>query len=218
MKQARAKSISITQVSKAVRVPKHPLKPRLQRVLEVVDGVHSPRNLKPVAVVMNPFVRGAVFDAYTGTGPYTIELNPNGNHPELSLLHEVGHFLEWQAIPKVATGQRDFTDYPLFTSWLSAIRASQDVDRLLSLRDSYPAESETHQAADYLLDEQELWARSYSQYAALKTQMQILLQQISAENKVLTGKIYLKPYWEWDDFAIIKVTMDSLFQALSWSK
>ena len=218
MKKTRAKSISLLKVSKAVQVPKHPLNLRLLPLLKAIDETHAPKNLKPVVVVMNPLVRSAVFVAYTATGPYTIELNPNGSHPELSLLHEVGHFLEWQAIPKVTVGQRDFTDYPLFTSWLTAVRASQNVNRLLGLRDNHPAESEIHQEANYLLDEQELWARAYSQYFALKTKVQVLPQQISAENKVLTGKMYIKPYWERDDFSAIEAAMDGLFQALSWSK
>lgn len=199
-------------------MPRHPLKPQLQRVLEVIDEIHLPKSLKPVSVVMNPFVQGAVFVAYTATGPYTIELNPNGSHPELSLLHEVGHYLEWQAIPKAAVGQRDFTAYSFFTSWLTAVRASQNVNRLIGLRDGSPAESEIHQAANYLLDEQELWTRSYSQYLALKTQMPALRQQLSAENKVFTGNIQIKPYWVWGDFFVIEAAMDELFQALSWSK
>jgi hypothetical protein len=100
----RPKSTSLTKVSKAVRLPSHPLSGRLNNLLEAVDAVHTATNLKQVAVIMSHFVQGAVFDAYTGTGPYTICLNPTGSHPELSLLHEVGHFLECQCIPKAAFG------------------------------------------------------------------------------------------------------------------
>ena len=101
-------------VAKAVLLPRHPLSDRLRRVLKAVDAVHSPNNLKPLKVVMNRDVIGAVFDAYTGGGPYTIYLNPEGAHPELSLLHELGHFIEWQAIPKMSHGPRRLEDDPLF--------------------------------------------------------------------------------------------------------
>ena len=214
----RPKSASLTKVSKAVRVPSHPLARRLRQFLETVDAVHTATNLKPVAVEMNPLVQGAVFDAYTGTGPYTIYLNPHGSHVELSLIHEVGHFLEWQCIPKSGFGQRSFKSDLFFAAWLQAVRESQNVNRLLDLRDAEAEESSVQKTASYLLDEQELWARSYSQYVAVKMLSPALLQQIAAENKTITGKIQFNPYWDAADFHAVRSEMDKIFQALGWVK
>jgi len=218
MTRPQAKSITLTKVSKAVGLPRHPLSRRLSRFLKTVDAVHTATNLKQVAVEMTPFVLGAVFDAYTGTGPYTIQLNPNGSHIELSLIHEVGHFLEWQAIPKSGLGQRSFKGDPLFAAWLQAIRESQNINRLLDLRDAEAKESSVQKTANYLLDEQELWARSYSQYIAVKMLSPMLLQQIAAENKVITGKIQFRPYWDAADFDAVQSEIDKILQPLGWLK
>ncbi len=218
MTRPQAKSVTLTKVSKAVGLPSHPLSRRLRRFLKTVDAIHTATNLKQVAVEMNPLVRGAVFNAYTATGPYTIQLNPNGSHVELSLIHEVGHFLEWQAIPKSGFGQRSFKGDPLFAVWLQAVRESQNVNRLLDLRDAEAEESLVQKTANYLLDEQELWARSYSEYIAVKMLSPALLQQIAAENKVIMGNIQLKPYWNTADFHSVQSAIDAIFRTLSWSK
>ncbi len=216
MTRPQAKSVTLTKVSKAVRLPGHPLSRRLGRFLKTVDAVHTATNLKQVAVEMNPFVMGARFDAYTATGPYTILLNPTGSHVELSLIHEIGHFLEWQAIPKSGFGQRSFKGDLLFAAWLQAIRESQNVNRLLDLRDA--EESSVQKTVNYLLDEQELWARSYSQYIAVRIPSPALLQQIAAENKVITGKMQLKPYWDPADFHAVQSEIDKIIQTLGWLK
>ncbi len=218
MTHPRAKSASLTRVSKAILLPSHLLSTRLRRILGVIDSIHIANNLKQVPVVMDSRVRGAVFEAYTATGPYTIHLNPDGNHPELSLVHEIGHFLEWQAVPKAAPGQRSLKDDSFFVQWLEVVRATENFGRLHDLRESQEEAGPIHQAANYLLDEQELWARSYSQYVAVKKQVPMLLQQIGAENKILTGTILLRPYWKNSDFLPVQAAIDSIFQALGWSK
>lgn len=217
MTRPPAKSSTLTKVAKAVRLPPHPLKRRLQKVLEVIDSVHAPKNLKALLVVMDGSIQGGQFQACSATGPYDIYLNPSGSHPELSFLHEIGHFLEWQAIPKAEFGPRRFSNDLLFAPWLQVVRESETIQRHFELRDHHPEESLIYQASSYLLDEAELWARAYSQYIALKKQVPIILEQIAAENKVLTGNIPLKPYWRTADFRTIQIAMDAIFQELEWS-
>ena len=205
-------------LTKVIFLPHHPLSDRLRRVLKAVDLVHSPKNLKPLKVVINRLVHGAVFDAYTGSGPYTIYLNPEGTHPELSLLHELGHFFEWQAIPKPGHGPRSLEDDPLFWDWLDATFVSLNVLRLRGLRDEQPEESLAYREILYLLSPEELWARAYSQYVARKTQTPALLQQIGAENRVVTGTMTYGPYWSQADFLPIENALNRLFEGLGWLK
>jgi hypothetical protein len=87
---------------------------------------------------------------------------------------------------------------------------------LLDLRDT--EESLVHKTVNYLLDEQELWARSYSQYLAFRIPSPALLQQIAAENKVITGKIRFKPYWDAADFRAVQTEIDKILQTLGWLK
>ena len=206
------------KVAKAVLLPHHPLSDRLRKALKSVDAVHSPPNLKPMTVIMDKGIQGAEFNSYSDTGPYEILLNPNGTHPELSLLHEVGHYLEWQTIPKSHFGPRDFEDDLLFAGWLAAVFVSPTVQRLTILRGSQPVAGVMYNEINYFLKARELWARAYSQYIASKTLSAILSQQVAAENKVVRGTMTLRPYWQRDEFLPIQSVMDSLFEQLGWLK
>lgn len=205
-------------LTKAVLLPRHPLSDRLRRVLKAVDAVHSPRNLKPVQVTLLRTTQGAHFFAYADTGPYEIEMNSAGTHPELSLLHEVAHFLEWQAIPKGVLGPRNFGDDSLFSRWLFVVSRTLTVQRLSALRDQQPEASTSFQEAAYALRPVELWARAYSQYVAREADVSVLYQQIAAENRAAAGTIVDGIYWPWDEFAPVQEAMQALFRHLEWLK
>ena len=214
MKRPQAKSIALTKVSKAVRLPGHVLTPRLRRVLQAIDAVHSPKGLRAVSVVLNRYVAGGSFDP----GLYTIDLNPNGTHLELSLLHEVGHYLEWQSIPKAQPGPRDFGADPKFTDWLAAVLQTASVQRLLTLLGQQTEKSQAFNDIEYLLRPNELWTRAYSQHIASATRLPVLSQQIAAENRVVTGNMNYKPYWDWKDFEPVQRIMNTMFAELGWAK
>lgn len=205
-------------VAKAVLLPRPPLSDRLRRVLKGVDAVHLPKSLKPVQVTLTRTVQGANFFAYADTGPYAIELNPAGTHPELSLLHEVAHFLEWQAIPKVIFGPRNFGADPLFGRWLFVLSQTPTVRRLSAILDQEPELSPTHQQTSYVLRPVELWARAYCQYVTREADVPILYQQIAAENRAAAGTIVNDVYWAWDEFAPVQEAMKVIFRHLEWIK
>jgi len=218
MTRPRPKSVSLTKVSKAIRLPRHPLSNRLRKLLEMVDAVHTAANLKQVTIVMDRRVTGGLFFTHADTGPYSIYLNPYGSHPELSLLHELGHFLEWQCIPKDQHGPRDFATDLHFTVWLQAVYETQTTQRLLSLLEQQEEDTQSYKDLDYLLRAGELWTRAYSQYLAGKTSLSIISQEISAENKVVTGNITYKPYWGREEFIPVQEVMDMMFTELGWIK
>ena len=177
-------------VSKAILLPRHPLSPRLKRVLEAIDKLHSPKGLRAISVVMNGYVVGGEFDP----GLYAINLNPFGSHPELTLLHEVGHYLEWRSIPKNQAGPRDFASDPRFMAWLDAAYKTVAVQRLLALLEQQKEGSQAFNDIGYLLRPNELWTRAYSQYIARAASLPVLFQQVATENKVVTGNIKYVPY------------------------
>ncbi len=218
MTRSNAKRTALTKVAKAVVIPPHPLNSRLQKVLEAIDSVHSPKNLKLSRVFFDRRVAGGEFVAHGPLGPYSIYINPGGNHPELSLLHEIGHLLDWQSIPKSVPGNRNFNEAPLFYDWLDAVLDSGNVQRLISLRDQQAAESDTYEDIGYLLRPEELWARAYTQYVARKSGLEALNQQISAENKTALNGILYAPFWPSDQFPPIETTMDVIFQNQGWTK
>ena len=149
---------------------------------------------------------------------YSISLNPFGSHSELSLLHEVGHHLEWRSVPKAQLGPRDFASDPRFADWLYAAYNTALVQRLLHLLEQQEEGSQTFNEIGYLLRPNELWTRSYSQYIARAASLPVLFEQTEAENKVVTGKIKYEPYWSREEFASLQQTMDVIFAELGWSK
>lgn len=218
MKRPPRKPSAPTRVTKAVCLPKYFLSSRLGKVLDAVDAIHSPKNLKTIPVKLDRRVPGGLFLVHADTGPYEIYLDPNGGHPELSLLHEVGHYLEWQSIPKDQHGPRDFSRDALFTAWLQTVFETPTVQRLLTLLGQQQEGTQTFRDIDYLLRPNELWTRAYSQYVIRRADISVLFQQIAAENKVVTGNIRYEPYWDWDEFASIQQVMDAMFEELGWSK
>ncbi len=213
--RSRSKYLSLTRVSKAIRLPKHSLSDRLHKVLAAVDTVYTAKNLKSLPVVMKKGIPGARFCIYADTGPYEIELNPDGDHLELSLLHEIGHYIEWQSIPKVpSVGPRNFGIDPLFAPWLTVIFFSPTVMHLREILVRYPEGSPEHVQIKYLLRPDELWARAYTQYIAKKADASVLFQQLAAENRSNTGTIQYQPYWKWDEFLSISKAIDAIFESL----
>ncbi len=213
-----AKSSTLTKMAKAVVIPPHPLKRRLQKVLDAIDLIHALKNLKPSRVFFDRRIAGGEFVAHGPLGPYSIYINPAANHPELSLLHEIGHLLGWQSIPKSLPGNRNFNEDPLFYDWLDAVLDSGNVQRLISLRDQQAEGSDTYEDINYLLRPEELWARAYTQYVARKSGLEALNQQISAGNKTALNGILYAPFWPSDQFPPIETTMDVIFQNQGWTK
>ncbi len=218
MKRPNRKALVPLKVEKAVCLPKHSLSDRLGKVLKAIDTVQFPKNLKIMHVVMDSQVQGGEFIFYANRGPYEIRINPNGSHPELSLLHEVGHYLEWQSIPKIQNTYREFQMDPLFKAWNEAVYASPTRKHLSKVLENHQEGTQASIDIGYFLRTDELWTRSYSQYIARKTEMSVLFQQIAAENKVVTGNIRYKPYWSWEEFSPIENAMDVIFAEAGWSK
>ena len=218
MTRPNAKRATLTKVAKAVVIPAHPLKSRLQKVLEVIDSIHAPKNLKLSKVIFDQEVLLAKFEAHAPTGPYTIFLNPDGSHVELSLLHEVGHFLEWQSIPKSQHGLRDFGTNSFFNDWLQAVFETPLIVRLLTLLGQQEENTKAFVEIAYLLLPDELWTRAYSCYIAYRANLPVLSQQIAAENKTIKGNITYTSYWTRKEFLPIQNVMDKMFQELEWSQ
>ncbi len=222
MKKVRPKTVgSGASLVKSVRIPSHDLSTRLRAVLRLIETTHDLPKLDRIDVEWDSEVKGGQFVAHAPRGPYEIRLNPDGNHPELTLLHEVGHFLEWYAIPKQETSNRDFDKDPRFDDWLDAVLASANIRRMISHRDRQAANLSVYEDLNYLLRPEELWTRAYSQYVARtggQAKAAVLFQQIAAENKIVKGGIMYKPYWSWSDFSPVQNAIEQILRELGWTK
>lgn len=68
---------------------------------------------------------------------------------------------------------------------------------------------------DYLLESEELWARSYAQYIATRSGNTVMQAQVAA---IRSDTLYGSAQWDDDDFASIGGAIDDLFARLGWRK
>jgi hypothetical protein len=220
-------------VSAALDTTGHPIQQRLDAVLPLIDVVHGTGAITlpriPVKQETQPQKHNSTF-ARTNrvpSKPLFISVYDQGPCPELSLVHETGHFLERFGIPGHNDGDRPYATDRVLADWLAAVRASRAYAELGQLQGvvsvQRPDSSGTMQTypvdqarVSYLLRESELWARSYAQYIALRTGDQTLQRQLDLFRAPWRDPVYNATQWKDADFAPIATTMDYLLRSIGW--
>jgi len=153
--------------------------------------------------------------------PVKIALADFAEQPALTLVHEIGHYLDHQAIG--TPGKYASRTSSEFDSWRDALLDSAATRRILELW-LVPPVPPGHAAAaaaearaamrkhlDRMLEEQEAFARAYSQYVALKSRNRRLARELGVV------KAFTYPaQWEENDFVPLARELDSLFEGLGW--
>jgi hypothetical protein len=67
-----------------------------------------------------------------------------------------------------------------------------------------------------LLLPEELFARSYAQYIAVRSADQELQQSLDAFRETRTGKVYYPMQWHDDDFVAVDQAIDEILVELGW--
>ena len=156
----------------------------------------------------------------------------NTKHPGMTYAHEVGHYIDQQWLgARNQYGQplRYFTDdldAPGMREWWQAVQNTRAIGTLTDMqqaarqrtRFTYPKPDGTTgsvspdaQYLKYALSPKEVWARSYAQYIAHRTQDPSLLRQLDSERNPLTDAYYATQ-WADDDFEVIADAFDALFE------
>jgi hypothetical protein len=142
------------------------------------------------------------------------------------LLHELGHFLDWQSLGD----GRDFgsTSNPLLLNWLQTTRQSRAVHVLNEIIRRGTADTQGDDAPRQLLTAddlvalrlvvlpEEFWARSYAQYIATTVLRPALRESLTILRHRYPGRVYYPIHWDDDDFLPIAATIDDLFERLGW--
>lgn len=149
----------------------------------------------------------------------SITVGEHGIHPELTLVHEIGHRIDVQGIPDV-DGQRleairNYVKTPILLEWKQAVDESPSIKQLKYLVRSGSLPQKDDGYARYLLNDYEIWARSYAQYIATRSGNTRLVEQVrkilALENQVLARR-------QWSDqfFEPIGKSIDRIFLKLGW--
>jgi hypothetical protein len=202
----------VTQLLSAViRLPDESVGPpadQLPAVITAVDAVHvipDTAPALPVALDAQLLVPGRYRVAADGTG--TLTLHPACARPGITLLHEIGHYLDHAVFGDGArwgsTGER-------FNAWRNGVASSGAVERLRAFVVSPPV-PELARAYSYLLLQEELWARSYAQWVAVRSGHDTLLDELGSSLSALS----YPEQWGFEDFAPIADEIDAFFEEMT---
>lgn len=215
-------------VSQALLVPRGgKYGSRYQAALDAIDSVHGDGQLPEIPVRTKSNIKAlGQYVSYANGKPVGIDMNGKGDQFELTLAHEVGHFLDQQAIgqTKIFASRSE----PLLAGWRRVVQESQAVRTLRDMQENPSAYERVVLGGErtytvrpdgrylnYLLSNEEIWARSYSQYIAERSGNTTMRQQVEIERG---DTLYGQKLWSDEDFAPIAAEFDRVFGGLGWRK
>jgi hypothetical protein len=197
----------------------------VNEALAAIDQVHGDGTLKNI-----PFeqVSGEKYEAALMRDPKTlhpksIKVSDQAKGPAISVVHEMGHYLDSYAIGRKGI----FTSEEIGSVFDGFLRAANDTDAIKELRrrniegtfmkggEQRTLSPKGFEHTEYLLEPKEIWARAYAQYIATRSGSTILKQDL--EKSLLRSKDSGIPYqWDEKDFVLMGKEMDKLMIKLKW--
>ncbi len=201
---------------------------RFRPVVAAIDRLHRVGQSTAIPVIVtNTRDCTGCYKKHAGTGePICIEVSKRNDGMELTLAHEIGHFLEGALLPGSAFGARNWPSDNLTRGWresvkstesyrlLGRIAATGEVSRLDPERGGIVGESLPGYVG-YLMTEQELWARSYAQWVAVRGRTEPLIEQIQ---RSCFPRLAYPLQWKDGEFAPVAKALDALFEGIGWRK
>ncbi len=188
---------------------------RIGSALEVIDSAHDDGKLEALKIL-----RQAAGDPSLGsyhTGGKMISINTAGPRIEMTTAHEIGHWLDEQALGSVLDksgkikARSDLATHwhVRLKDWRKAILESPEYAAI----ENDPKMNRGRQR--YLLRLEELWARSYAQWVATVSGNRTMNDQLDT---ILAGEAMTESISQWSkqSFAPIKTAIDNLFKTLHW--
>lgn len=153
-----------------------------------------------------------------------INIPPTTKDATISFWHEFGHFIDYELFEPGTpdpTSTRAIEPGGSLAPWWDAVTSSKGFQDFREVMVKYWANSEQMaDQAEYWMRVREVWARSFAQWAALRTgAYQDLYNHNSslvAEVYAPSGRIEISSQWKADDFEPIAAAMDNLFRELGW--
>jgi len=180
------------------------------KVMAIIDALHSVDDLPkiPIKNSTSQSFQGAYTYYKQGNEPVKISLSNISRNPELTLAHEIGHFIDHQSIG-LTLGFSSIDD-PIFDNWRNAVKGSEATKKLRAFAGQ--------KRADYYLSTHEQWARSYSQWVATKSGYPVMTNQINSILGKKNNLIYSNSQWQPNDFEPILKAIDELFALKGYLK
>jgi hypothetical protein len=176
-------------VSNCVDVPDGQAWDFVREPLAAIDHVHHDGALPTIPVISTQSRDPGRYEfRLTGGQPLRIRIREIGSHPRLAFVHEIGHFLDHQAL---GTMGRFASANGRLPDLMQAINRSQSVVRLRAranqryafvrdMRGRRIRESVEPNIVRYMLLPEECFARAYAQYIAIRSGEPRLLEELGA--------------------------------------
>lgn len=201
-------------VANALKLPKSgEVKRVAESVLASVDKVHSDGSLPPIPVqAAKGQYQGVYKHQYNGDAA-SIGLNLGRSvNPELTLAHELGHFIDHHGFGRPGTWSSEEDE--AFAGWREAVANSTATRALKEL-----AGGRSKKRARYYLAPWEQWARAYAQWLANRSGNRAMIEQYKKIASYSGGDdAYRHSQWADDDFEAIAQEIDKIFMAKRWLK
>ena len=200
------------------------IKSVVNNAINAIDSVHGDGVLKNIPIDLYNLHDGANGEFYADKGiPIHIQIKKSGNTPELTFAHEMGHYLDYQAIGKQG----------VFDSALSngvtkeLINAISKTDTILGIKKALNDGYLTNNGKEiilsktlinhlkYLLDPREMFARAYAQFISVKSGNASLMNQLQLRQD-LDSALSIGYQWPDSEFKPIEAAMEKLFIQQGW--
>ena len=180
-------------------------------VFDAISSVHGDGKLHQIPIKTSSATRYyGQFSCYPDQ-PIKITMSTlsDGVHPEFTLAHEIGHFLDNDAFPK-EPGKSFASDGSSSGKVAALMKALKDSEAVKWFR-----ANGTYSDRKYYLRHTEMIARSYAQYVAVKSGNAAMLEQL---NTILGSRSesYQHTQWTEADFRPIIKAYDDLFEEIGW--
>jgi hypothetical protein len=197
----------------------------MDEVLNAIDSVHGDGTLPRIPLLRSSGRQtlGAYWHTSSGRA-VKINVSANSPYPAMTASHEIGHFLDHQAMFEPGRWASRFHDR-LMGGWITAVNETRAVRTLRTMLEGPPSiklpsghtftVSRAH--LRYLLSVEEVWARSYAQYIAVRSGHARLVDELAQTLARQSGAPLIYPQqWEPDDFAPVAKAIDTVFESLGW--
>jgi hypothetical protein len=195
-----------------IKVTRGPVKAAGKEAVAAIAKVHSDGGLK--LSPLHSKVMAKAYGVYTriphpgqrgvpGAFNSRIDVNPKGNHPVMTTLHEIGHKIDFEAVHPNAAA---FSERAKVIAALKAAPRFHALQNEPQLRYSYKL---------YALTDEELFARAYAQYITTRSGSAQAMQELT---HTLSQPVGALTQWPDAEFAPVLPLFDSLFTALGWAK
>jgi hypothetical protein len=203
------------------------------RTLEAIASVHHDGELPVIPIEISNSRKMAGYydkirlsDGSDQSRGVRIGLSRYTSHPEFTLCHEIAHYISHNGWMSTESAAEEWPNIE-WEQWAFAVFKSNAFKDLSTMRKSgyhyvYQADGKSvevnvsRSAIEYLLNAEELWARSYAQYIATKSQYPLLCQQLNDERSLRVGAVYYPQQWTDKDFEPILESIDRILRERGW--